>query len=249
MVAARPSNSTETQMAGRVRVRITRGSGGGKDTLFVTAMAISDPSRSGAGAARRAVRAVLRCFSPRRLAGTAAFLGGLARQVRRRRAEPRLTVAVDIDSLYETLTGVGWYLYEILDHLARRDDLRLRLYGQGLAPAATPGGAGGPLLPSLASPLAPILALPARARRPVAPACRAVADGRRPQPRSFRSELPVAAAVPFRRRRARRGHSRSRLPPAAVGGAARHRPRAGREARANAARGRPAAHRQPGGGR
>src|SRR6202521_6195299 len=161
MVAARPSNSTETQMAGRVRVRITRGSGGGKDTLFVTAMAISDPSRSGAGAARRAVRAVLRCFSPRRLAATAAFLGGLARQGRRRRAEPRLTVAGGIDSLYETLTGVGWYLYEILDHLARRDDLRLRLYGQGLAPAATPGGAGGPLLPSLASPLAPILALPA----------------------------------------------------------------------------------------
>jgi glycosyltransferase involved in cell wall biosynthesis len=43
---------------------------------------------------------------------------------------------VDIDSLYETLTGVGWYLYEILEHLAQRDDLRLRLYGQALTPAA-----------------------------------------------------------------------------------------------------------------
>jgi glycosyltransferase involved in cell wall biosynthesis len=124
-------------------------------------MAIAHPSRRGAGAARRAVRAALRCFSPRRLAATAAFLGGLARRVRRRRAEPRLTVAVDIDSLYETLTGVGWYLYQVLDHLAQRDDLRLRLYGQGLAPAAAPGGAGGPPPPSLASPPAPILALPA----------------------------------------------------------------------------------------
>ena len=43
-------------------------------------------------------------------------------------------VAVDVDALYETLTGVGWYLYEILDHLARRDDLRLRLYGHALSP-------------------------------------------------------------------------------------------------------------------
>lgn len=107
-------------------------------------MAITDPIARPAAAAnagaRRAARAVLRCFSPRRLAATAAFLGGLARQIRRRRAEPRLTVAVDIDSLYETLTGVGWYLYEILEHLAQRDDLRLRLYGQALAPvvAASP---------------------------------------------------------------------------------------------------------------
>jgi glycosyltransferase involved in cell wall biosynthesis len=86
-----------------------------------------------AKAARHAALPVLRWFSPRRLKATAAFLGEMARQIRRRRAEPRLTVAVDIDALYETLTGVGWYLYEILDHLARRDDLRLRLYGHGLA--------------------------------------------------------------------------------------------------------------------
>jgi glycosyltransferase involved in cell wall biosynthesis len=83
----------------------------------------------------RIAAALRRLLSPRRLAATAAFLGGMARQIRRRRGEPRLTVAVDVDSLYETLTGVGWYLYEILDHLARRDDLRLRLYGQRLAPA------------------------------------------------------------------------------------------------------------------
>jgi len=109
-------------------------------------MATRDPTARPAAAAtaRRAARAVLRCFSPRRLAATAAFLGGLAREIRRRRAEPRLTVAVDIDSLYETLTGVGWYLYEILEHLARRDDLRLRLYGQALAPAVAPAATAVP---------------------------------------------------------------------------------------------------------
>jgi alpha-1,3-rhamnosyl/mannosyltransferase len=120
-------------------------------------MAISDPFARPAAAARRAVRAVLRCFSPRRLAATAAFLGGLARQVRRRRAEPRLTVAVDIDSLYETLTGVGWYLYEILEHLAQRHDLRLRLYGQALAPAAPPAAGS----PAATAWLTPTVTLPA----------------------------------------------------------------------------------------
>jgi glycosyltransferase involved in cell wall biosynthesis len=41
-------------------------------------------------------------------------------------------VAVDVNSFYEPLTGVGWYLHQILVHLAGRDDLRLRLYGQSL---------------------------------------------------------------------------------------------------------------------
>jgi len=41
-------------------------------------------------------------------------------------------VAVEINSLYEALTGVGWYLYQLLVHLADREDLRLRLYGQSL---------------------------------------------------------------------------------------------------------------------
>ncbi|HYL04457.1 MAG TPA: glycosyltransferase family 1 protein, partial [Thermoanaerobaculia bacterium] len=85
---------------------------------------------------------MLRWFSPRRLLATAAFVSEIARQIRRRRAEPRLTVAVDIDALYETLTGVGWYLYEILDHLAQREDLQLRLYGHCMEPP-------GPLAPAV----------------------------------------------------------------------------------------------------
>ncbi|MBW8877984.1 MAG: glycosyltransferase family 4 protein [Acidobacteria bacterium] len=81
---------------------------------------------------RAVLRAVLRFGSPRRLRRTWAWLRGIAAEVRRRRAEPRLTVAVDVNSFYEPLTGVGWYLHQILVHLAGRDDIRLRLYGQSL---------------------------------------------------------------------------------------------------------------------
>jgi alpha-1,3-rhamnosyl/mannosyltransferase len=49
-----------------------------------------------------------------------------------RRAEPRLTVAVDINPFWENLTGVGWYLYQLLEALSQRDDVRLRLYGPRL---------------------------------------------------------------------------------------------------------------------
>jgi glycosyltransferase involved in cell wall biosynthesis len=76
--------------------------------------------------------ALRRFGSPRRLAATGRFAAGLAAEIRRRRAEPRLTVAVDVHALYETPTGVGWYLVRLLEGLARRDDLRLRLYAHGL---------------------------------------------------------------------------------------------------------------------
>ena len=52
--------------------------------------------------------------------------------VRNRRREPRLTVAVDVTAFWEPLTGIGWYLYRLLEHLADRDDVRLRLYGPNL---------------------------------------------------------------------------------------------------------------------
>jgi alpha-1,3-rhamnosyl/mannosyltransferase len=61
--------------------------------------------------------------------------------IRRRRRETRLTIGVDINSFYEPLTGVGWYLRQVLVHLADRDDLRLRLYGHALVeddPRAAP---------------------------------------------------------------------------------------------------------------
>ncbi len=51
---------------------------------------------------------------------------------RRRRRQPGLTVAVDISPFWEPLTGIGWYLYRLLQHLAEMPDLHLRLYGPNL---------------------------------------------------------------------------------------------------------------------
>ncbi len=77
------------------------------------------------------VRLWVLALSPRRIRATIRWGGWLRRTLRHRRAEPRLTVAVDVTAFWEPLTGVGWYLYRLLQHLADRDDLRLRLYGPG----------------------------------------------------------------------------------------------------------------------
>jgi alpha-1,3-rhamnosyl/mannosyltransferase len=45
------------------------------------------------------------------------------------RREPRATIAVDVTPFWEPLTGIGWYLCRILEQLANRPDLALRLYG------------------------------------------------------------------------------------------------------------------------
>ncbi len=68
---------------------------------------------------------------PRRLLATVRWARLFRRTIMARRSEPRLTVAVDVSALWEPLTGVGWYLYRLLEHLADRDDVRLRLYGPG----------------------------------------------------------------------------------------------------------------------
>ena len=61
---------------------------------------------------------------------SAAWLAEVGRAVRVRRSETRLTVAVDVAAYWEPLTGVGRYLDSLLRHLAEREDLRLRLYGE-----------------------------------------------------------------------------------------------------------------------
>ncbi|MCP4658426.1 MAG: glycosyltransferase family 4 protein [bacterium] len=81
---------------------------------------------------RAALRSFLIVVDPRRLAATLRWAGELTAAARRRRREPRLTVAVDVTVFWEPLTGIGWYLYRLLEHLADRDDLRLRLYGPNL---------------------------------------------------------------------------------------------------------------------
>lgn len=50
-------------------------------------------------------------------------------RLRALRRERRTTVAVDVTPFWEPLTGIGWYLYRVLEQLAARDDLALRLYG------------------------------------------------------------------------------------------------------------------------
>ena len=67
--------------------------------------------------------------TPRRVAATWRWGRRLAADIRRRRREDGLTVAVDISPLFDSLTGVGWYLHELLRELADRPGLRLRLYG------------------------------------------------------------------------------------------------------------------------
>lgn len=57
------------------------------------------------------------------------WAAGQYRVLRARRSESRLTVGVEIASFWEPLTGIGWYLYRLLEHLAERDDVRIRLYG------------------------------------------------------------------------------------------------------------------------
>jgi glycosyltransferase involved in cell wall biosynthesis len=112
---------------GRTRRRIARG-----DQGFGNGVKIHSPAYGKENPALSILRALLRFGSPRRLRRTFLWLREIAGEIRRRRAEPRLTVAVDVNSFYEALTGVGWYLHQILAHLADRNDLRLRLYGQSL---------------------------------------------------------------------------------------------------------------------
>jgi len=82
--------------------------------------------------ARAFARRARRPFEPRRWIATVRFVRTLRMRQAARRAEPRLSVAVDISPFWEPLTGIGWYLYRLLEHLAGRDDVRLRLYGPNL---------------------------------------------------------------------------------------------------------------------
>ncbi|MCM2315980.1 MAG: glycosyltransferase family 4 protein [Thermoanaerobaculia bacterium] len=63
---------------------------------------------------------------------SATLAGALVRRLRRAISGPPnrpLRVGVDIRPFYEPLTGVGWYLWHILDELGRRDDVELVLFG------------------------------------------------------------------------------------------------------------------------
>lgn len=44
------------------------------------------------------------------------------------RRSPQLLVAIDIAAFWEPLTGIGWYLYRLLENLADREDVHLLLF-------------------------------------------------------------------------------------------------------------------------
>jgi alpha-1,3-rhamnosyl/mannosyltransferase len=77
----------------------------------------------------RLARGIAGRFRPHRVLPTVAWLVATVGTFRARRAEQRLTVGIEISPFWEPLTGIGWYLYRLLEHLAERDDLRIRLYG------------------------------------------------------------------------------------------------------------------------
>jgi glycosyltransferase involved in cell wall biosynthesis len=54
-------------------------------------------------------------------------IAGAVRAATRR--ERTLRIGVDIRPFYEPLTGVGWYLYHLLQEIARRDDVEIYLFG------------------------------------------------------------------------------------------------------------------------
>ncbi len=78
------------------------------------------------------LRLWLIAWQPRRLVATWRYGRLLLRTMAARRRESRLTVAVDVSALWQPLTGIGWYLYRLLESVAQRDDVRLRLYGLSL---------------------------------------------------------------------------------------------------------------------
>lgn len=90
------------------------------------------PFRRSIDRVRGALVRRLGILHPRRIALAARWGWRAVDAARARRAEPRLTVAVDVSAFWEPLTGIGWYLFRLLEQLADRDDLMLRLYGPDL---------------------------------------------------------------------------------------------------------------------
>ncbi len=144
------------------------------------------------------------------LVPSAAWLAGVARATRARRGERRLTVAVDAAAYWEPLTGIGGYLDALLRHLAPRDDLRLRLYGERMidGPWAPPPAAPlpeGPAIEEVRYPLPAGSVLASKALHPVLARLRALliaADGNRVlfAPNYFlprRFALALAAETPL----------------------------------------------------
>jgi glycosyltransferase involved in cell wall biosynthesis len=57
------------------------------------------------------------------------FVFALLGRSRERRRDPRLSVAVDVTPLWESLSGIGWYLDRLLREFHQHPDVVFRLYG------------------------------------------------------------------------------------------------------------------------
>jgi glycosyltransferase involved in cell wall biosynthesis len=64
-----------------------------------------------------------------RLKAMGRWIRDVSAQISARRRRQALTIAVDATPLWDPLTGVGWYLYKILEQLADEPGLAIRLYG------------------------------------------------------------------------------------------------------------------------
>mgnify|MGYP001212166457 CR=1 FL=1 len=78
---------------------------------------------------RRPLRALVGRFHPRHLALWFRFVASVLGSSLARRREPRLSVGIDITPLWESLSGIGWYLDRLLRELSAHPEVRFRLYG------------------------------------------------------------------------------------------------------------------------
>ena len=63
---------------------------------------------------------------------TVVWASGMLTTLHRFRRQPNLKVAVDIAAFWEPLTGIGWYLYRLLEGLSDRDDVHLLLFSPSI---------------------------------------------------------------------------------------------------------------------
>lgn len=75
-------------------------------------------------------------FRTRGIAATWRGLGRALGTLWTRYRQPGLTVGIDVTPLWHPLTGVGWYLYRILEEIKDDLDLKVRLYGPYLLTGA-----------------------------------------------------------------------------------------------------------------
>lgn len=68
----------------------------------------------------------------RKIGSSVSWVWQLMAALHRHRQDPRLTVAVDVAAFWEPLTGIGWYLYRLLENLSTREDLSIQMFSPSI---------------------------------------------------------------------------------------------------------------------